>query len=739
MPDSQSLALNSQASSTPFDIKDEIDLAECIGIITDNYRKIIAITALFFMAATSYAFMSTPIYEVDALLQVEDKNSGLGDMVDLGAFFAGDAPVNAEIEILRSRLVLGRVVNDLSLNISASPHYFPFIGEWMARTYEQSNVPASVPLGLTSFAWGGEEIQLNELDVPPDYEGKELTLVAGQRKHYRLFDEDNTLLLEGDVGRKVEEHGISIRVGALEARPGVSFNIVKESWLYQVQQLQDFIDISEKGKKTGMLQITLENPDPSLAVSILNALANIYLDQNVGRKSEEANNALVFLKRQLPIIKEDLSDAETKMNNYRVMRGSLDVGLETKTVLDQLVEIERQISEVQLQKTEMYQRFTARHPVIQSINAKLAILNQGKKQLTDKVNKLPATEQEVLRLMRDVKVQTELYTLLLNKVQELNVTKAATIGNVRILDYAVLPDEPIKPVKALIVALGFVVGLFVSLILVFGRRLMQKGIETPEMVEQKLGLSVYATVPHSLTQLELYAQMRKHKGKRGCFLLASVNESDLAIESLRSLRTNLHFGLMDAKNNIIMMSGSAPDVGKSFVSSNLAHVLSMANKRVLLIDADLRKGHLNEYFGLDRENGLSECILGDLSLKQAVNQTSYEKLDVLTTGKIPPSPSELLMSEHFETMLAEASKFYDLVLIDTPPVLAVTDAVVIGKLVGTAFLLLRAGRHPVQEIQQAVRRFEHGGVKLQGAIFNDIKRTRSRYDYGGYQYKYKEE
>ncbi|RMH11090.1 MAG: polysaccharide biosynthesis tyrosine autokinase, partial [Gammaproteobacteria bacterium] len=567
--------------------------------------------------------------------------------------------------------------------------------------------------------------------------GQPLTLVAQASNHYRLLDEEGEMLLEGQIGRVAEDHGISLYVSELIARPGTRFDLKKTGWLTAVKTLQKTLKVSEKGKKTGVFLLTLEDPDADRAVAILNAIANVYLRQNVERKSEEAQKALEFLQGQLPKLKAQLETSESRLNDYRLQRGSVDVGLEAEALLDQSAKLEQQISELKLKKLELRRRFTDNHPVIQSLEDKLGRLQTEQQTLEQRIKALPSTEQEVLRLMRDVKVQTELYTLLLNKTQELEVARAGTIGNVRVLDYAVRPDRPVKPKRALIVALGLVAGAFLGILLVFVRKAMQQGIQSPDEIEKRLGLSVYASVPHSEAQKKLHEQMKKGRGSRE-YLLARVDDTDLAIESLRSLRTNLHFGMMDADNNRILITGPAPGVGKSFVSANLASVLASADKRVLLIDADLRKGHLHTYFSLSHKPGLSECIRGDMSLSDAVQPSGQDHLDILSTGAYPPNPSELLMSEAFGKLLTDASTRYDLILIDTPPVLAVTDAVVIGKLVGTAFLLLRAGRHPLGEIQQAQRQLENGGVKIKGVIFNDIQPKRSQYGYyGSYHYAYK--
>jgi tyrosine-protein kinase Etk/Wzc len=271
---------------------------------------------------------------------------------------------------------------------------------------------------------------------------------------------------------------------------------------------------------------------------------------------------------------------------------------------------------------------------------------------------------------------------------------------------------------------------------VFLRKSLHQGIDNPEVIEKRLGLSVYACIPHSKLQKQLYEVMHASKGTREAnSLLALSDSSDLAIESLRSLRTNLHFGLMDAKNNIVMLTGPAPDIGKSFVSANFCQVLADSGQRVLLIDADLRKGHLHEYIGGHRESGLSDVIGGKITLADAVQKKEISDIGfgLLSTGALPPNPAELLMNARFGELLKEASEQYDLVLVDTPPVLAATDAVIIGKHAGTTFLLLRAGHHPLREIQQTLRHLEHGGIEPNGAIFNDMP---ERQGYGSYHYQY---
>src|SRR5207302_8047677 len=208
----------------------------------------------------------------------------------------------------------------------------------------------------------------------------------------------------------------------------------------------------------------------------------------------------------------------------------------------------------------------------------------------------------------------------------------------------------------------------------------------------------------------------------------------LAIESLRSLRTSLQFALIDAPNRVIVLTGPSPGIGKSFIASNLAQVLADSGRRVLLVDGDMRNGSLHREFSVPRAPGLSEAIAGAAALTAAVHHIS-DCLDLLTGGMIPPNPSELLMSPRFTELIDKVSGDYEMIVVDTPPILAVTDAAVIGRHAGVTLLVLRAGQHPLREIALALKRLAHGGVRPAGLVLNDVRRSSVEYGYT-YQYAY---
>jgi tyrosine-protein kinase Etk/Wzc len=486
----------------------------------------------------------------------------------------------------------------------------------------------------------------------------------------------------------------------------------------------------------------MTGPSKERIKATLDAISEAYLLQNVERRSAEAENSLEFLGEQLPKIKEKLTEFEEKLNAYRLESESVDLSLETQSVLQQSVDIEAKINELKAKEGELATRFTKEHPAYQSLLRQKASLTEEKRSLDKQIKSLPETQQEILRLMRDVEVTQQIYIGLLNKTQELRILKAGTVGSVRIIDKALVQPGPIKPKKAVIALIAGFLGAIGSAGIVLMLALLKKGIESPEKLEEQ-GVSVYATIPLSEKQVKAnratdMKQRRSRRLKEGATpipLLAQDDPTDLAIEALRSLRTSLHFAMMDADNKILMITGPSPTVGKSFVSANLGAVLAQTGQRVLLIDADMRKGHLHRYFQSDNKVGLSAYLAGQSSKDDIIQSSVIANLDFIPRGKAPPNPSELLMHERFKSLMGSLSDEYDLILVDTPPILAVTDAAIVGQLAGSSLLVTRFGLNSVKEVDAALTRFAQNKVEIKGAILNCMER-RATNEYGYYAYEY---
>ncbi|TMS79718.1 polysaccharide biosynthesis tyrosine autokinase [Pseudoalteromonas sp. S554] len=720
----------------------EIDLMALVGALLDRKYFIAGITAVFMFVGVVYAVLSTPIYQATAMIQVEDGSSSVPGFDDMAGMFESTSAAVTEIELLKSRSVIGEAVDSLKLDIIAEPKLFPFIGNRAYRKFtpmEEGDL-AEPSFGASSYAWGGESINIFRFDVPRNAVNQEFVLVAQAGNGVALLNGDGDQILVGKVGEELTNGKFNLTVRELNARPGTEFLIIRKDRLNTILDLQAAIGASEKGKDSGIINLSLQSTKPSYAEKVLDKVAAIYVRRNVERNSAEAQKSLEFLEVQLPEIKKQLEYAEQRFNDYQIKRQSINITLETQGVLEQVVKLETKLQELNLKRLELGRKFKKDHPAYQGIVEQIQAVESQKNELIGEVGNLPETQQELLRLKRDVEVSNQIYTLLLSKTQELDIVRAGTVGNVRVIDYAeVNTSKPVKPKKALIVVMATMLGGMLAVAIVLIQKAMHKGVEDPAEIEA-LGIPVYASVPHSDYQDKLTGFTgRKNKTGKAKSLLALDNPADLSIEALRSLRTSLHFAMMEAKNNIIAISGPSPGVGKSFISVNLAAVLAQSGKKVLIIDADMRKGYLQTQFGLKWDNGLSDYLSGRLNLEQVTKPTKVEGLNVITRGQIPPNPSELLMHSNFNKLVEEVSNAYDIVIIDTPPILAVTDPAIVSAHTGTTLLVARFGQNHLREIDLTRNRFEQNGIDVKGLVFNGVvKKASNAYGYYGYyNYEYK--
>lgn len=699
---------------------DEIDLGRLLGTLLDNRWLIVSVTALFALLGILYALLATPIYQADALVQVE-QNTGDSLLKNLSSVLPDAKPdSSAEIALIQSRMVIGKTVQDLSLDTSVSKKYFPVVGRGIARlTGEQ---PGRIAVShLTVPNW--------RLDAPMKLE----VLVNGA---YRV-DAGDLGTFEGKTGQQVEHNGIALLVSDIDAAPSTVFTVTKKNELTAINDVLNNLTVADTGKDTGVLQLTLVGDDPEQINKVLNSISQNYLQQNVERKSEEAAKSLEFLQQQLPEVRTSLDAAEDKLNQYRQKKDSVDLSLEAKSVLDSSVNVESQLNQLTFREAEISKLYTKEHPAYRALLEKRATLEKERDRLNQRVSAMPETQQEVLRLTRDVNVDQQVYVQLMNKQQELSISKASTVGYVRIIDPAMVQPKPVKPKKTLVVVLFILLGGMISAAFVLLRSLFHKGIESPEQLEE-MGVNVYASVPLSEWQQKKDQEfLGKKKRGRSDSLLAVGNPADLAVEAIRSLRTSLHFAMMEAKNNVLMISGASPSIGKSFVSANLGAVVAQTGQRVLIVDCDMRKGYAHQMMGHQAENGLSDILSGRITADKAIRPTSVEGLSFIPRGQVPPNPSELLMHNNFSAFVDWAVNNFDLVLLDTPPILAVTDAAVIGRLVGTSLLVARFEVNTPKEVEISIRRFEQNGVEIKGVILNAVvRRALSYYSYGYDSYTY---
>lgn len=736
---------DSQHSRSDTSGSDDINLGEIFNALLQRWWLIAVVFILVLLAGVAYAMLARPVYQADALIQVEDQKGGtLKGLSQVSELLGGsESSVSGELEILRSREVLRKAVQATRADIIIDvDNRFPLVGEWYARRHGDASV-AEPKWGLAGYAWGGEVLELAALELPESWWGRPFYLIVTD-DGFIVEDDAGTQLAQGAVGERVEFGGggakALLAVKHLAGRAGTRFSLVQQSPYSAVARVRQSLIAEEAGKQSKVIRLRYEDHDQAFARDILNATARAYLAQNVERRSAEARSSLQFLEGQLPELKQNVDSMEEALSRFRSKSGTISISKEADGLLQQAIGLENSRLELELKRDELLQRFKSEHPAVKAIQQQLAQVQQASNRLNGNIDKLPQAQKDLLRLERDAKVNTELYISLLNNAQELRIAEAGTVGNVRIVDFAVPNNVPVAPKRALIVAAAGVLGLMLGVFLVLILRVLRPAIQRSEQVEAGTGLITYVTVPES--EIQRRFRISTHRSRKiqsgegaGANVLALSRPEDPAVESLRSLRTGLAFALMGAEGKVLVITGATAGVGKSFISANLAALLAANDKKVLLIDTDLRRPRLAEYFSYDRNvNGLSN-VLAEAADVNSVIRAVIPNLDVMPAGSTPPNPGELLLSGRFADLLQTLGKRYDHILLDTPPILPVADTLAVMRHASVAFMVARAEQTTVNELRDAMAKLNSAGVAepMKGVIFNGVRRNRIGY---GSSYKY---
>lgn len=697
-------------------------------------KTILIVTAICTFVGVTYALLAPPVYESDMLIQVEEgTNPAKSALSDLSAQFAIKTAASAEMEVLSSRMVVSSAVNATKLYIRAVPRYFPVIGRWAAQHLNLARWR-----GLGGYAWTDEAIDVTQFDVPERLYGRPFVLTYTGDDAYVL--RYNGVELHGKVGEKLHAPvvggAVDLLVNRIDAQPGANFNLSRVSELSAIESLRSALMISEKGKESDVIGVALDGGDPALTATILNAIGQEYIRQNAQRTQEEAEKSIAFLDQQLPVLKAQLEKAEDEYNTFRSEHGAVNLGAEATALLQSSALAQQRIADLREQRAQLLARFTDDNPAVIAVDGQLTAAVKSLGDLAGQTRALPPVEQGLVRLQREVTVDTNIYTNLLNNLEQLRLLKAGRVSNVRMIDPAVMPESPIRPKRAVLVAAAVFTGLFAGAALVLLRHRLNRGVSVADEIEVGTGLTVFAAVPRSRIQHALTRRLPRNVPGGPNTVLAHTAIFDAAVESLRSFRSALEHLLQSADNRVVLLAGPTPMVGKSFVSVNLAAVFGASGKRVLLIDADLRRGSLNRHVGVASTPGLTDIVECQQDYGDVVHHEVMPGVDFVATGGYVSNASELLREDTFTGFVDWANATYDLVLIDAPPILPVADAGIIGKQAGTVFVVARHGATSVADLRESVRRFEQIGVPIRGVIFNDTVSRPGRYSnaYAAYGY-----
>jgi len=720
---------------TIFADETEPELRNYLDTLFDHRWLILTVALVTALLGTVYAFMAKPVYEANMLIHVEQENDREAKNIvgEMGQLFDLKTDAASEMELVKSRLVVTSAIDELRLYLRASPNYFPVLGKMFAERSTGLSTPGL--LGFGGWVWGKERVEVGSFEVPDKLLNHEFILTAQEAGRFVITEAKHKIRLNGMVGEpllaQTENGPLQLHIAELHALPGAQFKLLHSSRLAMIESVQKDLQVAEMGKQSGVVSVSLKGSSPTEVHAILTAISNEYVRQNYSRKTEEASKTLASINRQLPELKQRLELSETRYNQYRNAHGTIDLGEEAKLSLQQSAAAKNRKMELEQRRTELLTRFTTNHPIVIGVNMQIREVNNEIRNLAAHIKGMPSVEQEVVRLARDVKVNSDLYTALLNTAQQLRLVTIGKMSNVRLVDSPMMPEKPVSPNRPKIIAVALMLGLFLGTVLAFLKNALRNGIDDPAEMEKILGVPVYATIPHSKVQQQLFDQVNRKSPRLP--LLATQAPMDVAVEALRNFRTALQFSMSHTKNNIILITGPTPGMGKSFASVNLAAVLASSGKRVLLIDGDLRNGHLHRYFDLGRQDGLAEALAGDLRMEQVIHREVVESVDFVATGVLPPNPSELLLRPGLGKLLENMSPLYDYILIDSSPVLAVPDSLILGAHAGAIYLMTRSGVTQAGEIIESFKRLAQAGLSAKGVLFNDLNMRPGRYGYG---YKY---
>ena len=685
---------------------DTITLMEALGILWK--KKFVLILFMVVGAAIGILLGNwiRPQYTSDALLQIDVKgNKTSKAMGEMGALLDVASPADAEIELIKSRMVLSSVVEDEHLCFKASP-----VGRLDRLMHQEGRM------------------DLEYLYIPERARDGVWKAVVTGPGSYVVVTPEGSALVEGVVGDMIKapyaDDTLAIRVNFLRAQEGKVFVLSQINALSAIRSLAKGLNVAEKGKKSGIISVSYSHRFPDRAAAILNSVANTYLRQNVEMRSAEAEKTLEFLEEQLPGVKAKLDSAEKVLADYRYKIGSVDMTGETQVHLQKEGDLQKQILQMEQERQRVTRLFKAEHPNVLTLNKQIDKLRKELAKLKVKAEKMPLTQQEVMRLQEEVQVNNALYTTMLNNIQQLRVVQAGEVGNVRVVDFAQVESKPSKPKKFNILVCSVAASFMIGVLLVFLLRMLRNGVRSSLEVERETDTSVYAKIPEFKDGVKSLARGKKHKA------LVLTAPDNPACEAMRSLQTAIDFSMPDEKR-VMMVTGMIPGVGKSFVSINLATLYAMSGKKVLLIDADMRRGVHHS----GKKYGLADALCGKCNLQEAVSIAEVENLFIMGAGNATIAPTDMLRGGSFEQLLHLAKQHFDVVVVDTPPMDLVTDAELICGLVDFNLLVLHYGKHSMDSIKDAVGRLKRYSEKPCAFVMNHCEHEPGHY-YGHYYGKY---
>lgn len=473
---------------------------------------------------------------------------------------------------------------------------------------------------------------------------------------------------------------------------------------------------------TQLVQINVEDIDPQLSKKIANMWAEKYISYVLDSKFDATKYASEWLESKIRESKDNLENSEIKLQEYRIENNIVAGGNEDNKESEVLTALLNRKSELEIELSSSLEYYKEKHPEI--IGLKSEISSVARKIAIEKQKEMLTKDKEIQYniLNREAEMNRNVYESLVERIKETEITGELKTTNIRIIDRATLPEKPVRPRKKTSLIIAFLIGIFGGTGLAFLFNGMDQSIKTPEDVKMYVKLPLLASISVPRDSKDKKVQME---------FISFLRPRSTISEAYCSLRTSLMFTAVEHRRKTLLFTSSGPQEGKTTSAINLAIVMAQAGEKTLLVDADLRQPRVEKAFNIDPENGLTEILAGSVNIKDTIHKTEIENLDVIACGSIPPNPSELLGSMRMDEFLVTAGQKYDRIIIDTPPILAVTDAVILSGKVDGAILVVKAGdtnRNAALKTKEIIETVQTANIV--GVVLNMVDVARS----GGYYY-----
>ncbi|VWD50150.1 lipopolysaccharide biosynthesis protein [Burkholderia lata] len=678
------------------------------------------------LLAFVYAISATPIYSVDTLIQVqENKHSALGSLSEISnALDIQNSAVVGEIDIARSRTVVTQAIEATAAQAEVSVgNRIPLVAGLLGSILPKDANGLVIPLFNTPFwAWGGERVEFSTFDVPEAQLGKKLEFDYLDDNRFVLKDSDGQAVLKGVIGTPSEGNGYRVDVSRIVARAGTEFRVRRVATPVRLDAILTKLTGAETKRQSGIMQLSLEDPDPVFAARLLNAIAAAYLDVNAKRRSEDAERSMAFLEAQLPAVKARLEQAEQALNTFRNSQGSIDSQGDVRLLIDQLALVDKSRLEAKLEYQDLSSKYVAGQPQLAAVVNKLKTLDQQSAELKSKVAHLPSQQQTYLRLARDVEVNNQLYVGLLNNTQQLQIAKAGTVGNASIIDKADVSDKPVRPKRLLVIVLGAAVGLILGVAVAQGYALFFRRVRDPKHLESMVGVPLLGVLPSSPQQIEA------DSNGRSAFMAVREHPDTPLAEAIADLAVLLHCKMTTERGSarIVLITSPEPAQGKSMISANLACLSADSGIKTLLVRADSGRTSTERCLPVKVEKCLSDVLRGPLDLKKVISRV-HDNLDVLPAGKEGKPLRNLYGTGKLDALFASLRGAYDLIVVDAPLAQPAANVAMLSRFADITLMVVRQGSVSYDGVAEAIGNLKKFGADVDGLVFNGFEPSPLRY------------